>query len=51
MVEYASGLTVFCQSSEIAQLVEVLALTSTLPVFWCFELVRVSSKHLEHSQS
>ena len=26
MVEYASGLTVFCQSSQIAQLVEVLAL-------------------------
>ena len=27
MVAYASGLTVFCQSSQIAQLVEVLALT------------------------
>ena len=34
MVEYASGLTVFCQSSEIAQLIEVLALTAILPVFW-----------------
>ena len=30
MVEYASGLTVFCQSSQIAQLVEVLALISSL---------------------
>ena len=28
MVEYACGLTVFCQSSQIAQLVEVLALTN-----------------------
>ena len=31
MVEYASGLTVFCQSSEIARLVEVLALIVGIP--------------------